>query len=120
MAGQDVFPSPETSAEPSNDYERLRRFIRYHLGGFTLGLLRINDPHQRDDLLASLADTLLTDGAQLIRVDMKPRCPSTARSAPAIGGLRRAAPSWRSKPMRAPYPIRANFCLSSVQQASRL
>ena len=68
-------------AEQPNNYDRLRRFILYHLGGFTLGLVRVNDPHQRDGVIASLIDNLIADGARLIRVDVANRFPENLRQA---------------------------------------
>ena len=81
MAAYDISPLPEIEAEQPSDYDRLRRFILYHLGGFTLGLVRVNDPHQRDGVVASLADTLFADKARLIRVDIANRFPENLRQA---------------------------------------
>jgi tetratricopeptide (TPR) repeat protein len=61
------------------EFDRLRRFILYHRGGFTLGLVRVNDPRQRDGVIASLADTLAAEGVRLIRIDAANRHPSDLR-----------------------------------------
>ena len=82
MAAYDISPAlEEIEAEQPGDYDRLRRFILYHLGGFTLGLVRVNDPHQRDGVIASLADTLFADKARLIRVDVANHFPENLRQA---------------------------------------
>ena len=48
MALRDAIQIPDTETDSPGEFERLRRFILYHLGGFTLGLVRVNDPRQRD------------------------------------------------------------------------
>ncbi len=74
-------PHPITDEQDPGEFDRLRRFILYHLGGFTLGLVRVNDPRQRDGVIASLTDALAADGARLIRVDVANRHPANLRDA---------------------------------------
>ncbi|HRQ38686.1 MAG TPA: tetratricopeptide repeat protein, partial [Chloroflexota bacterium] len=63
------------------EFERLHRFVRAHRGRFTLGLVRVNDPKQRDGLLASLRDVLAADGLKLVMVDLSNRHPENLRHA---------------------------------------
>jgi tetratricopeptide (TPR) repeat protein len=84
VPGSDRSGGPVRSEDETDDpgeFDRLRRFILYHLGGFTLGLVRVNDPHQRDGVIASLADTLAAEGVRLIRIDAANRHPSDLRDA---------------------------------------
>ena len=74
-------PALETEADAPGEFDRLRRFILYHLGGFTLGLVRVNDPRQRDGVIASLAEALAREGARLVRVDLANRHPARLREA---------------------------------------
>ena len=73
-------PIANETDEPSA-FDRLRRFVLYHLGGFTLGLVRVNDPRQRDGVIASLRDALAADGARLICIDVANRHPADLRQA---------------------------------------
>ena len=81
MALRDAIQIPDTETDSPGEFERLRRFILYHLGGFTLGLVRVNDPRQRDGVIASLSDALAADNARLIRVDLANRHPADLRQA---------------------------------------
>ena len=91
MATGDVLQSVQVDAELPGEFERLRRFILYHLGGFTLGLVRVNDPSQRDGVIASLTQILAADGAQLIKVDLANRHPANLRVALQTDPAARAA-----------------------------
>ena len=81
MATHDRSRTLDTETNAPDEFERLRRFILYHLGGFTLGLVRVNDPRQRDGVIASLAEALAAAAARLVRVDLANRYPGGLRNA---------------------------------------
>jgi len=81
MATHDRSRTLDTETNAPDEFERLRRFILYHLGGFTLGLVRVNDPRQRDGVIASLAEALAAADARLVRVDLANRYPGGLRNA---------------------------------------
>ncbi len=90
MATPAVPAALESGAQYPGEFDRLRRFIQAHLGRFTLGLVRVNDPRQRDHVIASLAQALAADGAQLLQVDLGNRRPASLREAigPALESAR--------------------------------
>lgn len=51
-------------------FEKLARFIRWHRGRFALGLVRVNEPQQRDEIIVFLRPKLAREGIDLIRVDL--------------------------------------------------
>jgi tetratricopeptide (TPR) repeat protein len=81
MSSPTAPPSLDGQAELPGEFERLRRFILYHLGRFTLGLVRVNDPRQRNGLIASLTDVLASEQAQLLTVDLSNLHPANLRQA---------------------------------------
>jgi tetratricopeptide (TPR) repeat protein len=65
-----AYPAQTDGFDSLNEFERLRRFVVYHLGGFALGMVRVNDPKQRKGVLASLAQALSQSGVRLVVVDL--------------------------------------------------
>jgi len=69
--------TPPSQDVQLSEFERLRRFVAYHAGDFTLGLVRVNDPRRRDGLVTALADALARDGVRMVRLDFSGRHPDS-------------------------------------------
>jgi len=54
-------------------YDRLLRFLLAHRGQFALGIVRVNNPRQRDGLVASMRERLAREGMQLCVLDFSQR-----------------------------------------------
>jgi tetratricopeptide (TPR) repeat protein len=65
-------PGPKSEV-PLTEFEKLKRFFLWHRGKFALGLVRVNNPRQRDGVIASLQDELSREGLKLIRLDFSHR-----------------------------------------------
>lgn len=65
----------------TDEFERLKRFAEYHQGQFTLGLVRVNDPRQRNEIIQNLETALKEVGVQLIHVNVSNRHPDNLRDA---------------------------------------
>lgn len=64
-----------------DEFERLRRFALFHQGQFSLGLARVNDPRQRNEVIARLEEALKTQGIQAVHLDLSNRHPENLRQA---------------------------------------
>jgi hypothetical protein len=64
-----------------DEFERLVRFVQYHQGQFSLGLVRVNDPRQRNEIISRLREALTSDGIKFIHVDLSNRHPDSLRQA---------------------------------------
>jgi tetratricopeptide (TPR) repeat protein len=57
------------------------RFTLYHQGQFTLGLARVNDPRQRNEIVSRLKEGLFQKGLRLVHLDISNRHPESLRQA---------------------------------------
>ncbi len=64
-----------------DEFERVKRFIEYQQGQFSLGLVRINDPRQRNEIIQTLEKTLKENGTRLFQLDLSNRHPANLREA---------------------------------------
>ncbi len=53
----------------------------FHQGQFSLGLARVNDPRQRNEVITRLEDALHAEGIRLIHLDLSNRHPENLRQA---------------------------------------
>ena len=130
-----------TVAPPSedvqlSDFERLRRFVVYHAGDFTLGLVRVNDPRRRDGVLASLTEALARDGVRMVRLDFSGRHPdslldelrrdpqvqaaSSSRAALAILGLDHLIETRPADSLARPFSVALNLERDAFRAEFRL
>src|SRR3972149_10966572 len=64
-----------------DEFERPARFAKYHQGQFSLGMVRVNDPRQRNEILSRIRDTLTGDGIKFVPLDLSNRHPDSLRQA---------------------------------------
>lgn len=71
----------ERITDSPDEFERLRRFTLFHQGQFSLGLARINEPRQRNEVISRLKEALETEGIRAIHIDISNRHPESLRQA---------------------------------------
>ncbi len=71
----------DKKTRPIDEFERIKRFAEYHQGQFSLGLVRVNDPRKRNEIVENLCHALKQDGIQLHRLDLSNRHPANLREA---------------------------------------
>jgi tetratricopeptide (TPR) repeat protein len=71
----------EKKTAPIDEFERLRRFAEYHQGQFSLGMVRVNDPRKRNEIVQNLGQSLKQNGIQLFHLDLSNRHPVNLREA---------------------------------------
>lgn len=64
-----------------DEFERIKRFVEYQQGQFSLGLARINDPRQRNEIIQNLGQALKESGIRLFQLDLSNRHPANLREA---------------------------------------
>lgn len=69
----------DEKTKPIDEFERLKRFAEYHQGQFSLGLVRVNDPRKRNEIIQNLGQALKQDGIQLFNLDLSNRHPTNLR-----------------------------------------
>jgi|GEM_PF-1435369 len=71
----------ERITDSPDEFERLRRFALFHQGQFSLGLARVNEPRQRNEVISRLEETLRAEGVRAIHLDISNRHPENLRQA---------------------------------------
>ncbi len=71
----------ERITDSPDEFERLRRFALFHQGQFSLGLARVNEPRQRNEVISRLEEALKAEGVQAIHLDLSNRHPENLRQA---------------------------------------
>ncbi len=71
----------ERITDSPDEFERLRRFALFHQGQFSLGLARVNDPRQRNEVIARLKEALQAENIRLVHLDLSNRHPENLRQA---------------------------------------
>ncbi len=61
---------------PIDEFQRLKRFAEYHQGQFSLGLVRVNDPRKRDEILRELTQATQPGKIRIFILDLSNRHPA--------------------------------------------
>lgn len=86
-----LVPTDGTGDEAEDVFAEVERFVQAHVGRFTLGLIRANDPVLRDGFVAELRIALEHEGVSLAVLDLSNRHPADLRSALATDTSVKAA-----------------------------